>query len=363
MRFIKRLFLGLVLCAGAGPFSWSGPAFAADDGGNVLEVATRHVPPFAVKQPNGSWTGITIELWEALSTELGRRTEFVDLGLKEMLDAVSSGEVDAVAGALTITAEREVAMDFSHPFMSSGLAIAVPREATGGWTGVLQRLFSGQFFTVIAGLGGVLLTVGVVVWLMERRRNNQFGGSPLHGIGSGLWWSAVTMTTVGYGDKAPQTVGGRAVAIVWMFASIIVISSFTAAIATALTIGELGGKVQDEDDLGSVRVVTVEASTSERYLQLNGYGHRSVDDLDQALRLLAEGRTDAVVYDEPILRYQVKEAFAESLMVLPGVFERQDYGIAMPTGSSLREPLNRELLRYLNDPAWRTTLTRYVGSQ
>ena len=74
--------------------------------------------------------------------------------------------------------------------------------------------------------------VGVVMWLGERRRNQaQFGGTAAHGIGAGLWWSAVTMTTVGYGDKAPVTILGRLLGLVWMFAAIIIISSFTAAIA------------------------------------------------------------------------------------------------------------------------------------
>jgi ABC-type amino acid transport substrate-binding protein len=302
-----------------------------------------------------------VELWEAASAELGWQTEFIEMGLVAMLEAVARGEVDAAAGALTITAPREVTMDFSHPFLSSGLAIAVPRDAGGGWLNVVARLFSGRFLHIVATLGGLLLAVGVLVWLMERRRNSQFGGSPLRGIGSGLWWSAVTMTTVGYGDKAPQTVGGRTVAIVWMFASVIVISSFTAAIATALTIGELGGKVRDKDDLGRVRVVTVAGSTSAAYLEGKRHAFRTSDDLDEALRVLAEGRADAVVYDEPILRYRVEEAFKESLTVLPGSFERQDYGIAMPSDSSLREPLNRGLLRLLYEPDWRSRLADFSG--
>jgi ABC-type amino acid transport substrate-binding protein len=74
-------------------------------------------------------------------------------------------------------------------------------------------------------------------------------------------------------------------------------------------------------------------------------------------------RVDAVVYDEPILRYQVKERFEDSLMVLPGSFERQSYGIAMPSGSPLREPFNQMLLRYLHAPDWRTRLAEYSGNQ
>jgi ABC-type amino acid transport substrate-binding protein len=356
------LALGLISCSSA--FSApSAPSAIEGEAGKVLKVATRDVPPFAVKQPDGSWSGITVEIWDAVSAELGWQSEFVDMGLGAMLDAVAQGEVDAVAGALTITAQREVVMDFSHPFLSSGLAIAVPRDAGGGWLNVVRRLFSEQFLNVVAGLGALLLAVGVLVWLMERRRNDQFGGSPLSGVGSGVWWSAVTMTTVGYGDKVPKTVGGRVVAVVWMFASVVVISSFTAAIATALTIGELGGKVRDKDDLGRVRVVTVEGSTSAAFLDARGDDVRTTDDLVQALRILAEGRADAVVYDEPILRYQVEQTFEDSLKVLPGSFERQDYGVAMPSGSPLREPFNRALLRLLYEPDWRSRLAGYAGGR
>jgi ABC-type amino acid transport substrate-binding protein len=112
-----------------------------------------------------------------------------------------------------------------------------------------------------------------------------------------------------------------------------------------------------------VRVIAVEGSTSAAYLRRRGDDFRPADDLGQALRALADGRADAVVYDELILRYQIRQDFEDALMVLPGSFERQDYGIAMPSGSRLREPLNRELLRHLRDPAWRATITRYVGSQ
>lgn len=122
------------------------------------------------------------------------------------------------------------------------------------------------------------------------------------------------MTTVGYGDKAPQNVGGRTIAMVWMFPSVVITSSFTATI----TVGELGDKIKGTKDLAHARVLTLARSTSEQFLSLHRYNHQSLPDLTSALQQLADGKADAVVYDAPILRYMVLKGFADRVRVLPG---------------------------------------------
>lgn len=335
----------------------------ASENNEMLTVATRHIPPFAIKHEDGSWSGITIELLEHIAKQVGFEYQLREMGLKEMLDAVEHQEVDIAAAALTITSDREQRMDFTHPFLSSGLAIATPLKSGQGWLAVTQRFFSQRFLQVVTGLMGLLLLVGILVWLFERRRNSQFGGHPAQGIGSGLWWSAVTMTTVGYGDKTPMTFGGRVVALVWMFASIIIISSFTAAIATALTIGELGGKVQGKDDLPRARIASVADSTSTDYLKGANLSFRAKDNLQEALDVLNTGSVDAVVYDAPILRYQVTQEYSEQLHVLPGSFARQDYGLALVSSSNLREDINQVILEVLSSSEWQDILFRYLGKR
>src|SRR5262249_46284028 len=153
-------------------------------------------------------------------------------------------------------------------FYSTGLAIAVAPKPDTGLVATLRQIFTTKFAKLIAGLVGVLLAIGVLMWVLERRHNvQQFGGSATHGIGAGLWWSAVTMRTVGYGDKAPVTFFGRVLALVWMFAAIIIISSFTAAISSALTVNQLSTAVSGPNDLPKVKVGTVEPSGGARYLQ------------------------------------------------------------------------------------------------
>lgn len=335
------------------------PAAAADQA--PLLVATREVPPFAMRV-DGGWDGIAIELWTSVAEKLGRSFELREMGLQEMLAAVERGEVDVAVAALTITSEREAKIDFSHPFHTSGLGIAIQQRAGTGWARVIERVFSERFAVVLASLLGLLAAVGVLVWLAERRRNPQFQAGLVKGIGSGLWWSAVTMTTVGYGDKAPVSLAGRLIAMVWMFASVIIISSVTAAIATALTVDKLEQQITGVNDLYSVRVVTVAGSTSEAFLSRRLIRHETLGSLADALQRLRGGRVDAVVYDAPILRYLVAERDRQQLAVLPQVLQRQDYGFAFPTGSPLREQVNRALLEIIRSPEWQRLLERYLGS-
>jgi ABC-type amino acid transport substrate-binding protein len=52
---------------------------------------------------------------------------------------------------------------------------------------------------------------------------------------------------------------------------------------------------------------------------------------------------------------------APTLRVLPTVFARQDYGIALPTGSPLREEMNRQILEITRTPEWNRMLEVYLG--
>ncbi|HSG41469.1 MAG TPA: transporter substrate-binding domain-containing protein [Thermoanaerobaculia bacterium] len=332
----------------------------AQDG--PIVVGVKHAPPFAVKGPDGAWSGLSIELWREIAEDLRVPYELREAELRELLAGLEDGSLDVVAAALTVTAEREARVDFSHPFHSSGLGIAVEAGGGSGWKAVLLGLASIELLQVLAVLFGVLFAAGALLWLFERRRNaEQFGGGGARGLGQAFWWSAVTMTTVGYGDKAPVTFGGRLVAILWMFAGVILISTFTAAITSSLTVARLETAVRGPEDLPAVRVATVPGSTSAAYLGRRGIEGAAFPTVERALEALAGGEVDAVVYDAPILRYLVGQGHEGRLRVLPQTFQRQDYAFGLPDASPLREPLNRALLGRLSGSSWRRFEERYLG--
>ncbi|MBI4492727.1 MAG: NAD-binding protein [Chloroflexi bacterium] len=83
----------------------------------------------------------------------------------------------------------------------------------------------------IAALSIVLLLVGsIAIHLVE-----QTGEQPsITSFGDALWYTIVTMTTVGYGDLVPTTAAGRAVGALLMLGGMSLLSVFTATIASVL---------------------------------------------------------------------------------------------------------------------------------
>ena len=329
-----------------------------------LLVGTIVAPPFMMKTASGRWEGLSIELWHAVAKDLEVEYELSEYTSHEqMLVAAKERKLDVVL-ALAQTESHETILDFSNSYYQSGSAIVVPTKSTGySWFLLSQRLVSLNFLKLIFLLGLLWLTAGAIVWLFEQNRNSEmFGGRAVKGIGQGMWWAAVTMTTVGYGDKAPKTLGGRMVALVWMLASIFLIASFTATITTHLTVGELSGKVRGIRDLPDVRVGSVTQSESMSFLVENGIVVASFENEQKGLQSIVENKLDAFVYNEALLKYLVKTEFSARVQILPGIFDHYFIGMAFSQGSRLREPINRALLKVTDSSDWRRLVKRYLGA-
>lgn len=147
--------------------------------------------------------------------------------------------------------------------------------------------------------------------------------------------------------------------LVWMFMSVIILSGFTASIASSLTVGELGTSIRSLSDLRRDRVGAIEASTGAQVLQSEGIRSREFDSVDAGLSALAAGEIDAFVHDAPMLRYALGQRFSEQLQLLPQTVGRQDYGIALPQRSELRETMTRVILHYLKSDDWAQLVAKY----
>jgi ABC-type amino acid transport substrate-binding protein len=328
-----------------------------------LIVAIREVPPFVMKRSDGSWYGISIDLWRRIADRLHVRYRFSEQATNQgIIDGIANGSFDLGIAALSVTAARDRIVDFTQPYFTAGLGVAVltgePR-----WLAIYRTLFSFGFFQAVTILLGLAMGVGFVIWLLERSRTEHFSGGA-KGLGTGFWWSASTMTQSGGGDQAPATLPGRLVAIGWMIASIITVAVFTAAVTSTLTQRELQGVVHDANDLRHVRVGTLAGSAAVGYLDRERIPHRTFPTTRDGLTALQEAALDAFVYDKPLLTWIVLQDFSTKLRVLDLVLEHELYAIALPKrGNPLFQMVNAALLEETETDWWGQTLFRYLGKK
>jgi polar amino acid transport system substrate-binding protein len=87
-----------------------------------------------------------------------------------------------------------------------------------------------------------------------------------------------------------------------------------------------------------------------------------VEVIEEAYDLLERGAVDAVVYDAPVLLYYAGTEGQGQVQVVGEVFEPQDYGIAMPSGSPDRELVNRALLDIMEDGTYSRIYNRWFSA-
>lgn len=369
---VARMVIGLLTVIGLMAAVWAirspAPALASGQsqaGIERLQVVIKPLKPFVMFQGERN-EGFSIDLWVALASQLGKPYQFqrVD-SVKTQLAAVESGDADVAITGISITSEREARIDFSLPYFDAGLQILTRADAGTEGMSVLDVV--GQFFspTLLRVMALMALTIFVtanLIWLIERRRNSEDFPRPyLRGLWEGLWWSVSTLSS-GSGEVNPRSVLGRIIAVIWMFAAIFIIAQFTAVMTTNLTMKNLRGSIASVDDLPGKRVATVDGSTASRHLTERGIAHQRVKLIEDAYALLSEGQVQAVVYDAPVLRYYVNTGGHDTFKLVGPVFNSEKYGIALPTGSPLREEINRALLRLIEDGTYDDIYTRWFGA-
>ncbi|UCJ11355.1 MAG: transporter substrate-binding domain-containing protein [Phormidium sp. PBR-2020] len=341
------------------------PSPAAD--GNSLQVVTRLLPPLVMEE-NRQYQGFVIDLWQEVSRRLNWSYE-IDLApnVGELLDRVESGQADVGIGGISITAEREERLDFSQPILEAGLQILIPQQQTGIW-GQLQRtalgiLSSRAFYAGIGVFVMILLLVAHVVWLLEHRHNPDFPRRYGVGIWEAFWWAAVTVTTVGYGDKTPKRPLGKLVALLWMCAGYFVFGYFIASMTSIFTVDGLQASIASLDDLKGRRVATVEATTAAEFLANTRTILVEYADPQQMYQGLQRGEVAAIVYDAPVLRHYARHEGNGTVTLAGPMFQRQFYGFVFPPTSPYRTPINVALLQTVEDGTYERLRELWFGEE
>jgi len=85
-------------------------------------------PPFEIVDSQGNVVGFDVDLMNAIAEDQGFNVEYMDQDFAGLIPALQTGNIDIIASGMTITEEREKEVDFSAPYITAGLAIAVTAD-------------------------------------------------------------------------------------------------------------------------------------------------------------------------------------------------------------------------------------------
>lgn len=323
-----------------------------------LIIGITETPPFIQKDSKG-YSGLSIASWDLVNEQIQKDFEYREYpNLRELLEAVKNSEVDFSINPITVTDNRMKSMDFSQPYFITHTGIAQRKESRL-WNQI-SNFFSWDFFSAVALLLLVILIFGILVWFFERKRNKEEFGGNFKGIMQGFWWSAVTMTTVGYGDKSPRTTGGRVIGLIWMFMAVIIISSFTAGIASSLTVKSINDEITEIQDLSRFDVTTVNSSSTQELLNLYNIEAEVVMNGREGIKALEAEKTTFFIYDEPILKFEIERMeLSDELEVLEKTLKKDYYSYSFPKNSEVLKIINPILIRTLKTMEWNTLIEKY----
>lgn len=328
-----------------------------------LRVGVFERPPFAMKGADGGWSGLAVDVWEKVSADLSLPFEYVELTESEAIKETAAGRIDVLLGEIAVSPDRARLIKFSQSYVTFPAAVAFRKsDRKTHWLDFVKDVFEHGVLSMLAIMVAALAFFSALLWLIERKVDRtHFGGHPIHGFGSALWFAAVTMTTVGYGDKTPQSTAGRMVVFVWMFFGVVAISIFTGTVASSIAVSRLSEEINNLSALSRYHNGVLAGSLTQNALTGLGVRSRAFQSAKDGLDALLAGQINAFAASEGTLRYVVAEEFPGRIVVTPIPNTHESFAFGMRPGLPQRDAIDIALIDRVSQPDWQNEIQQFIG--
>uniref|UniRef100_A0A667WS82 Glutamate receptor n=1 Tax=Myripristis murdjan TaxID=586833 RepID=A0A667WS82_9TELE len=350
--------------------------------GVVLRVVTVLEEPFVMVSENvlgkpKKYQGFSIDVLDALSNYLGFKYEIyvapdhkygslqADGQWNGLMGELVFKRADVGLSALTITPERESAVDFTTRYMDYSVGVLLRKaERTVDMFACLAP-FDLSLWACIAG---TVLLVGILVYLLNWLNPPRL---PMGSVSSTTLYNSMWFvygSFVQQGGEVPYTtLATRMMMGVWWMFALIVISSYTANLAAFLTITRIENSIQSLQDLskqtelpyGTVLDSAVydqvrskamnpferDPMYSQMWRMINrtGGADNNVEESKEGIRKVKYGRF-GFVWDAAVLEYVAINDEDCSFYTVSNNAPDRGYGIAMQHGSPYRDIFSQRIL-------------------
>ncbi|XP_023523601.1 glutamate receptor 2.7-like [Cucurbita pepo subsp. pepo] len=308
---------------------------------------------------NTKKTGYSIDIFEAVVETLpyALNYEYIryanDVGVMagsydDLIKQVQRGVYDAVVGDISIRESRSSYVDFTLPYSEASVSMVVLYQDNNKKAWLFLKpltldlwLTSGFFFVFI----------GLVIWTLEHRINEDFRGPPSHEIGTSFWFAFSTMVYA-QREKVESNLA-RFVVIVWLFVVLILTQSYTASLTSLLTVQKLEPTFNDMKQLKEkkVNVGYPNGSFVLDLLITEGFDRSKLviyNNMAHCGSLFLNG-TIAAAFDEVPYLKDLTTTYCTNCTIVGPMMKSNGFGYVFPKGSQLGRDVSNGILNIMEN--------------
>jgi len=352
----KSVFISLyfILCIWSDAFAQEVVTFQKIKTGVYLN------PPFVTKDSIGYYSGMAIDIWELLGDEMNFVSEYTEYpSWHEMMEAVSTGEIDAAVSNISVTYERAKHVKFSFPWFDSGLRILVKTSGQGSIWNELKRNGHLQSYGWILL---VIVSLTILLTIIHRKQDPNFPRGWLNGFAESLYILVLAIKTGVVNNKNYSWLG-KVLAVIWMIAGVGLVAYVTSSITSSMTTVALTHDIHSLTDLPGKRVGVLSNTVAEEYLQKRNITTIGYQNMEEAAQAIINDEIDAVVQDAPVLEYWVYSNPKQNMKVVGNIFHPDKYAFAANKKySSQMDSLSVKLIRLFDIEKINALKNNYFGN-
>ena len=355
-RFAAIVALACIFCTSA----------IAQSTAPQLRAVAGEVPPF-VMEKNGSLSGFSIDLWNAIAAQLKVQTKYQLVpDASAALKTLTSNQADLIASPIVMTAVRNEAVDFSMPILQGGMQVMV--RDTGQQTthkpleDLIKLLFS-KTTALWLGIALILILIPAhLVWFFESGREDGILASKnyIPGIFEAMYWAIACLTT--QAETMPHQWIVRIFSVFWMFAGVVFVAFYTAQLTTTLTVQQIQGSINGPDDLPGKQIGTMAKTVDAHYLHAHYEQVQEFQRYDDMYQALLNKKVDAVVFGAPVLLYYASHEGRGRVKIVGPEFQLSPVGFTFPLNSPLRRSVNSAMLKLRENGAFQELYSKWFGN-
>lgn len=122
----------------------------------TLRVGFSTFVPWAMTDKTGEYIGFEVDVMTQLAQDLGVRIEFVPTSWSGIIPALLSDKFDVIIGGMSVTTERNLKVNFTIPYDTTGMALVASKTTAAGFDSLDD--FNSQDVIIVARIGSTPAT-------------------------------------------------------------------------------------------------------------------------------------------------------------------------------------------------------------